>query len=58
MEVRDFDIINEILSGLNDADYRLTQNAAETFFSTGDRSLLMEAAKKTGLSAQEILIMW
>ena len=56
--MRDFDTTNEILSNLNEADYRFTQIAAETFYATGNRSLLIKAVQKTGLSAEEILIMW
>lgn len=56
--MRDFDTINEIMSNLDNATYKLTEEAANRFYSIGDKSLLILAAKQSGLTPEEILIMW
>ena len=56
--MRDFDTINEIMSNLDDATYKLTQTASENFYAYGDKSLLCVASEKSGLTPEEILIMW
>ena len=56
--MRDFDTINEIMSNLDDATYKLTQTASENFYAYGDKSLLCVASEKSGLTPEEILMMW
>ena len=56
--MRDFDTVNEIMSNLDDDTYRLVQLGAESYYATGDTTLLDFASKKAGLTIKEILIMW
>ena len=55
---RDFDTVNEIMSNLDDSTYRMTEIAANRFYQYGDTSLLELAANQSGLTAEEILMMW
>lgn len=55
---RDFDTVNEIMSNLDDSTYRMTEIAANRFYQYGDTSLLKLAAEQSGLTAEEILMMW
>ena len=55
---RDFDTVNEIMSNLDDSTYRMTEIAANRFYQYGDTSLLELAATQSGLTAEEILMMW
>ena len=55
---RDFDTVNEIMSNLDDSTYKLTKEAADRFYSIGDKSLLELASKQSGLTPEEILWMW
>lgn len=55
---RDFDTVNEIMSNLDDSTYRMTEIAANRFYQYGDTSLLELASKQSGLTSEEILIMW
>ena len=56
--VRDFDTVNEIMSNLDDSIYKLTEDAANRFYQYGDISLMEIAIKKSGLTGEEILMMW
>lgn len=55
---RNFDTVNEIMSNLDDSTYRMTEIAANRFYQYGDTSLLELAAKQSGLTSEEILMMW
>ena len=55
---RDFDTVNEIMSNLDDSTYRMTEIAANRFYQFGDTSLLELASKQSGLTSEEILMMW
>lgn len=56
--IRDFELVNDIMCGLSDSVYKLTEEAAVRFYKYGDRSLLEFASKQSGLTPEEILWMW
>jgi hypothetical protein len=55
--MRTFEEINEIIGNLDDYTYELTKEAAELWYSRGDRDLLTIASKYSGLTPDEILAM-
>ena len=55
---RTFDEVNEIFSNMSDADYKLTERAAEEYYQYGRTELVKEASAKLGLSVEEILAWW
>lgn len=48
----------ERLSDLPDELYKLTEVAANEFYAYGTTELLAEAARRTGLSQEDILLCW
>jgi hypothetical protein len=56
--MRDFDIINDILTNLDLETYTLTEMAALRYYNTNDDSMLKVACKRSGLTRKEILSLW
>lgn len=55
---RAFDEVNEIFSNMSEADYKLTERAAEDYYQYGRTGLVEKASAKLGLSVDEILAWW
>lgn len=56
--MRDFEIINDILTDLEETIYNMTKIAADEYYKYGKTDLLKVASEKSGLSADEILCLW
>lgn len=56
--MRDFEIINDILTNLEESIYKMTEIAADEYYRHGKTDLLEVASKKSGLSIEEILYLW
>lgn len=56
--MRDFEIINGILTNLEITIYNMTEKAANEYYKYGKTDLLKVASQKSGLSEEEILYLW
>lgn len=56
--MRDFEIINDILTNLEETIYNMTKIAANEYYRHGKTDLLKVASQKSGLSEEEILCLW